>query len=235
MQDVARLAGVSRMTVSYALRSHPAIPAATRERVLEAAREIGYRPNPLVSSLMAQLGPARRKVGGAGTLGLLHHATDFASSTSAQFMPGVRERAQELGYGTDDFFRRERGMTARRLSAILRNRGIRGLIIMRMGFGHLSLDWEHFCAVTHGYSMVKPDLTRVTSAHFDGMLLALRHAKQLGYLRPGLVLPFETNRSLRGTWLGGYTLFQHGKPRSRCIPPLLSKTPMSHPVTGFSE
>ena len=44
--DVARLAGVSRATVSYVLNDHPhqTIPEATRERVRRAAAELEYTP-----------------------------------------------------------------------------------------------------------------------------------------------------------------------------------------------
>lgn len=50
--DVARKAGVSRTTVSYVLNGRQAgIPQATRERVLLAAAELGYRPDPAASSL----------------------------------------------------------------------------------------------------------------------------------------------------------------------------------------
>lgn len=45
--DVAREAGVSRTTVSFVLNDRPGhtIPEATRERVLEAARRLDYRPH----------------------------------------------------------------------------------------------------------------------------------------------------------------------------------------------
>lgn len=44
--DVAQASGVSRATVSYVLNNDPrqTIPAETRERVLNAARELGYQP-----------------------------------------------------------------------------------------------------------------------------------------------------------------------------------------------
>src|ERR1051325_3437703 len=43
--DVARHAGVSPSTVSYALSGKRPISAETRKRVEEAARELGYRPH----------------------------------------------------------------------------------------------------------------------------------------------------------------------------------------------
>lgn len=43
--DVAERAGVSQPTVSKALRGHPSISKATRDRVSEAARAIGYQVN----------------------------------------------------------------------------------------------------------------------------------------------------------------------------------------------
>lgn len=51
--DVARVAGVSRSTVSYVLNSPPGarVSAETRERVLNAVREIGYAPSAPARSL----------------------------------------------------------------------------------------------------------------------------------------------------------------------------------------
>jgi DNA-binding LacI/PurR family transcriptional regulator len=55
-QDVARRAGVSRATVSLVLNQtegHVPIGAETRERVMKAARELGYSPN-LVAQMLAR-------------------------------------------------------------------------------------------------------------------------------------------------------------------------------------
>jgi Transcriptional regulators len=54
MQDIADASGVSQSTVSRVLTSAPnAIPInpATRERILEVARQMRYRPNPLARGL----------------------------------------------------------------------------------------------------------------------------------------------------------------------------------------
>ena len=48
MSDVARLAGVSRTAVSFVLNNHvfsANIPAETKDRILEAAKKLSYRPN----------------------------------------------------------------------------------------------------------------------------------------------------------------------------------------------
>lgn len=51
--DVARLAGVSKATVSRVLggRNAEVVAPATAERVLRAAQQLGYRPNPVAAAL----------------------------------------------------------------------------------------------------------------------------------------------------------------------------------------
>jgi DNA-binding LacI/PurR family transcriptional regulator len=54
MRDVARATGVSQSTVSRVLSGAPTtvpIAPSTRERVVAAARQLGYRPNPLARGL----------------------------------------------------------------------------------------------------------------------------------------------------------------------------------------
>ncbi|WP_049559577.1 LacI family DNA-binding transcriptional regulator [Nonomuraea sp. SBT364] len=51
MADVARLAGVSSQTVSRVSNGHPGVIDSTREQVLTAMRELGYRPNSAARAL----------------------------------------------------------------------------------------------------------------------------------------------------------------------------------------
>ena len=60
--DVAARAGVSRQTVSRAMNDLPGISAATRDRVLAAAKELNYRPSRFGRGLVEQ---------GPPTLGLV--------------------------------------------------------------------------------------------------------------------------------------------------------------------
>ena len=54
LRDVSEASGVSEMTVSRVLRNRGDVSAATRERVLEAARRLGYVPNKIAGALASQ-------------------------------------------------------------------------------------------------------------------------------------------------------------------------------------
>ncbi|WP_212988990.1 LacI family DNA-binding transcriptional regulator [Actinoplanes auranticolor] len=51
MADVARLAGVSSQTVSRVSTGHPGVVESTRQQVLAAMRQLGYRPNSAARAL----------------------------------------------------------------------------------------------------------------------------------------------------------------------------------------
>ncbi|MCS7239938.1 MAG: LacI family transcriptional regulator [Candidatus Bipolaricaulota bacterium] len=51
LEDVARLAGVSRSTVSRVINGQPHVRAETKARVLAAVERLGYRPHPIARSL----------------------------------------------------------------------------------------------------------------------------------------------------------------------------------------
>ena len=52
MADVGRLAGVSHQTVSRVINGSPHVRPSTRDRVLAAMRELGYRPNSVARALV---------------------------------------------------------------------------------------------------------------------------------------------------------------------------------------
>ncbi|SNT04141.1 transcriptional regulator, LacI family [Geodermatophilus pulveris] len=86
LADVAAEAGVSPATVSLVLRGAPGPSSATRERVLDAAGRLGYRPDRAASLL------ARRR---SRLIGVL---MDVRSTFHAQLVEDVHEAAEEYGY-----------------------------------------------------------------------------------------------------------------------------------------
>ena len=56
LRDVSEASGVSEMTVSRVLRNRGDVSAATREKVMEAAKTLGYVPNKIAGALASQRG-----------------------------------------------------------------------------------------------------------------------------------------------------------------------------------
>ena len=54
INDVSRLAGVSKATVSRVLSGSRGVKEASRQAVLQAAEELNYRPNMIAQSLLSQ-------------------------------------------------------------------------------------------------------------------------------------------------------------------------------------
>lgn len=53
LEQIAKLAGVSRTTASRVINGLPGVRLSTRERVLKVINELGYQPDPTAQSLAA--------------------------------------------------------------------------------------------------------------------------------------------------------------------------------------
>ncbi|MFC4470200.1 LacI family DNA-binding transcriptional regulator [Streptomyces xiangluensis] len=118
MTEVARAAGVSTATVSRTLQEPDVVKPATRERVMEAVRRLGYSPNPMARDL--------RYRGPSGVVGLV--TAGFTNVFQAWVAAGAEAELRRAGLqlligSTDDDPAREpelaRIMIDRRVSALL--------------------------------------------------------------------------------------------------------------------
>lgn len=226
MNDVAAHAGCARATVSMALRNDPRITAATRARVVAAARQLGYRANPLVAALMTTRRMQRVTARHTGLAFVTTHPpTDpwRHYPTYVGFHAGARERATELGYTLEEFPLRAPGMTPRRLAQIIRARNIHGLLIAPLPHEEntLDLDCAGVAVVGLGLSIIAPSLERVSNDHFQSALLAIRHCRELGYRRVGFAVSRETSERLGDRWLSGYLLATRTLPAEDRLAPLM--------------
>ncbi len=129
-----KLAGVSKTTVSLCLRDHPRIRPEVRLRIQRLAAEAGYRPNALVANLFAHLRSSK-------TSTLPEHPGPCSAwrkdlseletvPTFRSWIAGCRARATEQGYGFDQLWIYEPGISPARLVTILDARNIRGLAVV---------------------------------------------------------------------------------------------------------
>lgn len=86
LKQLSELLGLSQTTVSRALNGYPEVNEATRERVLRAVRETGYRPNKAAQRLAT---------GKAGSLGLVMPTAPGHQSDVhfGEFLAGLGEEA----------------------------------------------------------------------------------------------------------------------------------------------
>jgi DNA-binding LacI/PurR family transcriptional regulator len=87
MSDVALRAGVSHQTVSRVINGHPNVAPLTRERVLAAIDELGYRPNTAARALVT---------GSTRTIGLV--TVNINQYGPAQTLVGLEQAARAAGY-----------------------------------------------------------------------------------------------------------------------------------------
>ncbi|MBI5693171.1 MAG: LacI family DNA-binding transcriptional regulator [Verrucomicrobia bacterium] len=219
-RDLARLARVSHTTVSLALRDHPSIPAATRDRIHALARRHHYRPDPMLSALNAYR-VNRRPSRFQGTLAWL---TSFETRAAWRgmiqaegYFLGAREQAERLGYQLDEFWIGDPTLSARRATEVLRSRGVRGLIVapLPVAHGRLALAWEYFSAVALGYSLADPQLHVVMNHQFRNMRHLVHHLHRLGYRRIGFAMPATTDERVDHNYLGGFWVAQQELPTDR--------------------
>lgn len=171
LEDVAALAGVSTATASKALHNKPRISEETKQRVLDAAKQLNYSPNKLAQSL------AR---GTTGTIGLV--TSDLQGRFSTPILIGAENelRAQS----TSVLLANARGDAALERQHVekLLSLKVDGLLIVqcetnpRPTLGH---DWGVPLVYVYGPSTDPKDCS-VTCDNVDAGRMAINHLISCG-------------------------------------------------------
>jgi LacI family transcriptional regulator len=227
LKDIAAETGLSISAVSMALRNHPGFPASTLAKVQAAARKLRYRPDPALSALVAYRNRKRVKYDFSVIALLTNWDTEngwthFASARET--IAGAEQRARELGYSLQCLWSRKLASNPRRLSEVLKARGIRGVVLAPLprSDARLDLSWKDFSVVTIERPAHYPLLHHVVANHHADMRLVWKHLLEAGYQRPGLALHTEYAERSANQWESAHLLEQarHIEPANR-IPSLL--------------
>lgn len=226
--DIAVAAGVTRMTVSLALRNQPGrVSDAVRKRIVAAADKLGYQPDARIASWMSQVRAS--KIREPIPIAWLNADKDedvwHWKKELMPYLEGAQKRCEELGfYLVDDFWLRTPGMTGRRMSQILFNRGIRGVIITPFDkIFRIRLDWQNFAVASFDNSLVAPRLHQVSQDHHYNTMLALKHLRRFGYRRIGVFLSAWAEARSYHACAGAVAYFQQQIPVEERVPVLPQK------------
>jgi DNA-binding LacI/PurR family transcriptional regulator len=173
MADVAKLAGVSHQTVSRVLNDHPNVRPQTREDVLAAIRELGYRPNAAARTLVT---------GRTHTLGVITFDTTLYGPASMLY--GI-ERAAHPGYSVSiaSLSAFERRSMREAVDRFL-GQGVEGIIVIASempALGALAGVTTDVPLVAVGCGTRAPLLDSVAIDNMDGAFRATRYLLDLGH------------------------------------------------------
>lgn len=224
--EIARRSDVSTYTTSLALRNSPRVAEATRTHVCRIARELGYRPNPLISALMTRV--RNRRTGATGSvLGFVISREQAIHPGQLDYqtriLKGAAARARELGYRIEPICLTSVSGHGRRLQQVLDTRGIHGVIIGPVPARSFKIDlaWERLACVTIGHSFAGVPVHRVTHNHFRSMRLVLNICRERGWKRPGVVFSQHMLDAVDQGFLAGYLTGSYQSAQKILVPPLL--------------
>lgn len=208
LRDIAAEIGVTHVTVSLALRGDPRISAARRQEVATVAERLGYRPDPMLSSLSAYR-QTKKPAEIRSTVAWINQWKNPRDLRRLQefdaYWRGAREYAAKLGYRLDEFIV-GKDMTPTRLQQILLARNVRGILIPPHAASlHLpDFDWSQFSVVRLGISVPHPRVHIVTSDQKNCAVMAFERMWARGYRRIAYVTAHRFDLNTGGNFRAGF-------------------------------
>lgn len=228
--DIAKKLEIHPSTVSLALRDSPKISSKTRQLIKETALEMNYQRNPYVSALMSakQQGRLPKQ---SPTIAFI---TSSRSENSWQrmynakrFYAGCHESANHNEINLESFWIGENNMSGGRLNDILFNRGISGAVLLPTGRfrERMNYHWENIAAVSYGIYELKPEVDRLSTAHYGNMEKTLKKLVEAGFKRIGFAMDIPYPYANDNRWLAAYMVYQLQLPKDQKVIPWINSRP----------
>lgn len=222
LKDIAALAGVSTMTVSRVLGGKGQVSPEKRSAVQSAAQKLGYQPNPMVQQIMSDL-RRRRAHAFRGTIAFLNSSCEEDDWRRLPYLrpclEGARSRAKESGFAFDEIWINRPGWNASRTHAVLKARGIRGvLVVPGSNPEQFTFPLDDFALASFGGLAFPLPIHEVLPDHFHNYAFCYRQLWDLGYRRIGLFAPRYELAISGEESLGGYLSAQWRSPANNRVP-----------------
>lgn len=226
IRTLAETLRLAPSTVSDALRGKGRVGRTTVKRVKELARSLGYRTNPLTSTVLAEI----RRTKGSTYHGViatldLHEPTHWPHGPFPRaLVMGARARAKEMGFSMEEFVVGPPALSLPRLETILRSRGIHGIIVLPSWKPpDLSeLDWARYAGIYTDSVTSMPELHSVCLDHYGSMIQLLELLVRRGYRRPGLIMEQGRDNRIQHRQTAAFRAFQVHHPKIEPVPLLLT-------------
>ncbi len=226
INTLARTLGLSRTTISDALRGKGRVSPDTVTRVRQAAVAAGYRPNPLVATVLGSINRARGASSFRGALAVvdIHEPDHPHGPFPRELIAGAKTRAAEMGFSIAEFAVGPDRLPWSRLDSILQSRGTHGVIVLPSWFAAdlSALDWTRYAGIYTDYTTTGPTLHSVSPDHYGSMLDLLARLAARGYRRPGLILERQRDQRIGRRQSGALCAHQSALGGDRLVPPLIT-------------
>lgn len=222
MKQVARMAGVSAMTASRVLSGKDNVSERRRIAVIEAAKKLGYNPNPLLRRVMSDLrrGQSLAVVGSIAFLNASKEKSDWTNLPYLKpFMDGILEQAESTGFIVDNIWINQPNWSAQRTESVLKARGIQGILIVPgTAAEQVDFSMDEFAVASFGGLAFPLQVHQVLPDVFYNYSTCYQELWSMGYRKIGLYLPDYERQINRKESLGGYLSARCGTPEAEIVP-----------------
>jgi LacI family transcriptional regulator len=178
--EIAKLAGVSKTTVSRVLNNKPDVKPETRTKIMELIEQNNFHPNAFAKAISSQK---------SNSLGLIipyEAEYIFSNPFYVEVLRGVSTQANIMGYFLNVCYPHDQNYVD-----IYKQKRVDGFVLISPGSKHLSiidsLKQEGAPFVATARIPSEKDLTYVDVDNFAGGIMATEHLISLGHKRIGFI------------------------------------------------